>query len=135
MSEQVDSYQSWMERQLGGRDARPLVSGEIVESSAAEPFGVIEFAKTERAKYNAEVGKKAGDYVYHFFPKDGTFPPNFEALMGDAFLAVWMFPERIQASFTPELNSWAVRAVGFATNPLSDDLAISLFAVLDLKLE
>ena len=142
MSPEADSYQSWMERMMGGREARPLETEEVIKTSAGEPFAPIEFAKTERELYHAEIGKKMGDYVYHFFPLPShpqgpglDFPTHFEEKMGEAFLQVFQFEERIEAVFSPELHSWAVRAKGFATNPMSDELALSLFSVLDQKWE
>ena len=137
MSEQIsDSYQSWMERVMGGRPSKPAEEGDIVQTSSGEPFGVIEFAKSERPKYLGEVGKRLDDYVFHFFPLSGSeFPKDFEAKMSEAFLDVFQFEERVQAVFSTELNSWAVRAVGFAINPLSDNLALRIFPTLDQKLE
>ena len=135
-SEIADSYQAWMERMMGGRESKPAEEGDVVKTPAGEPFDAIEFARTERQKYIGEVGKRLGDYVFHFFPLPGKeFPKNFEAKMGEAFLDVFQFEERVQATFTEELNSWAVKAVGFANNPLSDELALRVFSALDQKLE
>jgi hypothetical protein len=137
MSEQIaDSYQAWMERMMGGRDSRPSEAGDIVQTSPGEPFDAIEFAKVERPKYLGEVGKKLGDYVFHFFPlPEKEFPKDFESKMSEAFLDVFKFEDRVQSTFTQELNSWAVRAVGFALNPMADELALRVFPALDQKLE
>lgn len=137
MSEPIaDSYQAWMERVMGGRESKPTEVGDVITTPPGEPFDAIEFAKLERPKYLGEVGKKIGDYVFHFFPlPDEEFPADFEAKMGEAFIEVFLFEDRVQSVFTPELNSWAVRAIGFATNPMSDDLALRVFPVLDQKLE
>jgi len=137
MSEQVaDSYQAWMERMMGGRDSKPAEIGDVVQTSSGEPFDAVEFARSERPKYVGEVGKKLGDYVFHLFPLPSEgFPKDFEAKMTEAFLDVFQFEDRVQASYTPELNSWAVRAIGFANNPMSDDLALRVFPALDQKLE
>jgi hypothetical protein len=126
-----------MERMLGGRDAKPVSEGETVAVSAAEPFGAIEFVRFHRKHYIGEVGKKGVDYIYHFFPipsyntETPEFPKNFADKLGDAFNEVFKIHERVEASFTEELNSWAVRVSGYAGNPLADDLALKVFDVLD----
>lgn len=135
-----DGYQAWAERVIGGRTGRPIEEGELVRSSSGRPFDCIEFARTERPKYTGEVGKKSGDYIYHFFPPASTktegygFPHKFEDKMGDAFLEVFKLQEKVQARFVPEMHSWAVRVLGYAVNPMADELAISVFDVLDKKL-
>ena len=132
MSDQVDNYQSWMARMMGGRGAKPVEAGESVKTSAGEPFEPMEFVRMPRQQYIGEVGKKNGDYIFHFFPKEGEqFPEGFAEDMGDAFIEVFRLEDRIQAVYSEELNSWAVKAVGFASNPLSDTLALRLFAILD----
>lgn len=131
-----DSYESWISRVMGGRSGRPTAPGELVRSSEGAPFDTIEFARLEREKYVGEVGKKLGDYVYHFFPAAGQqFPKGFGDRMAEAFVAVFQFEERLEAAFSESLNSWAVRAKGFAVNPLADDMALSIFPALDKLLE
>jgi hypothetical protein len=135
-AEIADSYQAWMERMMGGRDSKPAEVGDVVQTPAGAPFDAVEFAKTERSRYVGEVGKKLGDFVFHFFPLAGQqFPQNFEERMSEAFLEVFKFEDRVQSTFTPELNSWAVKAIGFATNPMADDLALRVFPALDKRLE
>lgn len=127
-----DTYNDWVDRMMAGREAKPVEDGEVIRASAGAPFGTIEFLRMDRPKYVGEVGKKGGDYVFHFFPKEGeSLPPNFEEKMGDAFLEMFKFQDRVQSIYTEELSSWAVRAVGYANNPLADDLAIKVFDVLD----
>ena len=132
-----ENYQTWMERMMGGRTAPPLDTGTAVGVPQDEPFAAMEFLRLPRKKYIGEVGKKNGDYVYHFFPvaEGAKYPMGFEAKMGDAFLEVFKLDDRVEAVFTEELDSWAVKAVGFANNPLADELALKLFSVLDEKLE
>lgn len=131
----TDTYNNWVDRMMAGREAKPVEAGETVISAAGAPFGAIEFVRLERPKYIGEVGKKGGDYVFHFFAKEGQkFPTGFEDKMGDAFLEMFKLQDRVQSTYTEELNSWAVRAVGFANNPLADDLAIKVFDVLDKML-
>lgn len=131
-----DNYNNWVERVMGGRNGKPLSVGESVGTSAddPEPFSPIRFARLEKDLYIAEVGKKGGDYVYHFYPSDKV-KGIFEDKMGDAFIAIFKKPEQIEAVYTEELGSWAVRARGFADTLWGDDLAIRVFDKLDSLLE
>jgi hypothetical protein len=127
-----DQYDDWLNRVVAGRKGKPLNAGEVVGTSAdtPEPFAAIEFAEIDRPKYFAEVGKKGGDYVYHFYPK-GISKDVFEDKMGDALLGVFKNADQLEAVYTEELNSWAVRARGFASNIWGDDLAVKVFDKLD----
>lgn len=132
-----ENYGTWMERVAGGRGARPLEDGDVVTAAAGEPFGAIEFLTINRATFKVEVGKKLGDYIYHFFPSrmDKMLIEDFEDKLGDAFLEVFKFPERIEAAYDPEMSAWAVRATGFANNTGADQLALQVIDVLAQKLE
>jgi hypothetical protein len=55
----------------------------------------IEYARVERTKYLAEVGKRDGNYVYHFWPKYLDLLPTFGDKLGDVMLAVFKYSERI----------------------------------------
>lgn len=131
-----DGYDDWMSRVIGGRKGRPLSAGESVSTSAdtPEPFSAIEFVMVERPLYSVEIGKKGGDYIYHFYPSDAV-KDSFEDKMGDAFVTVFKNQDRIEAVFTDELSSWAVRARGFAHNMWGDELAIKVLDSLDSMLE
>jgi len=120
---------------MGGRQAKPLSTGETVATSAdhPEPFNAVEFVRLDRPNYVAEVGKKGDDYIYHFYPK--KVDEGFEDKMGDAFLAVFNSNDQVEAGFTDELNSWAVRVRGFAHHLWGDDLAIRVLDKLDSLLE
>ena len=131
-----DTYQSWMERVVSGREARPLEPGELVKTPDAEPFATIEFVRVPCRRYIGEVGKKNGDYIFHFFPKEGEeFKSIFEDFMADAFLEVFQFEDRIESAWSEELHSWAVKAIGFANNPGADAMAFKVFSVLDRRLD
>ncbi len=101
----------------------------------------VEFTKVVRSQYLAEVGKKGNDIIFHFFTSGETFPRSeatqtaFEDVMGDAFIEVFRLPDRLQAAFTEELRSWAVRVIGFADNPAANMLAGNLFDALDRRLK
>jgi hypothetical protein len=100
-------------------------------------FRPMEFHEENRKYYRGEVGKKDGHYIYHFFPKEGSsFPDNFEDTMGDAFIEVFRNKERLEAAFSSEMNSWAVRARNYARqNMFGDELAMKVFDVLDHLLQ
>lgn len=131
-----ETYEDWVLRVMAGRKNRPLSAGESVATSADKPtpFSSIEFVKIDRKSYVAEIGKKGSDYIYHFYPKD--IPKDeFEDDMGAAFLEVFKNKDRIEAAYTEELNSWAVKANGFADSLWGDELAMKVLSNLDNLLE
>lgn len=130
-----DSYNSWVDRVAGGREGKPLVAGETVATSAdnPKPFAGVVFVSLERPLYRAEVGRKGDDYIYHFYPKKQD--DKFEDKMGDAMLSSFKYVDRLESVYTEEMNSFAVRARGFASNPFGDELAAKVFDKLDSLLE
>lgn len=144
--EKPEGYQDWFQRVVAGREARGLSEGEIVKSSAGTLIPFIEFAAVKRDRYYAEVGKKDSDIIFHFYPPtwDGDvaklpllepFPSSFEDSLGSAFLAVFKFPDRLRAAFVPELNSWALKLIGYADNPSINELAAKALSELDRLME
>lgn len=132
-------YGDWvrnMKAKLSNGDrSDPAVQAMDKETSAGEmPFHSVEFARTERSKYLGEIGRKGADFIYHFFPIGKEFPENFGDALGDAFLEVFKFSDRIFADFVPEMNSWAIKVQGYGKNIVADDLAIKVFDILDAKL-
>ena len=130
-----NDFQKWLGEAAKGKGMSPLSAGDVVSSSPGEPFGTIEFLKFHRKHYVAEVGKKGDVYIYHFFFPATGVPKDFEDKMGDAFLDVFKSPEKVEACFSDELKSWAVRVSGFAHNVWGDDMAIRVFSILDHLLE
>jgi hypothetical protein len=102
---------------------------------------IIEFAKVGRQCYLAEVGKKGSDIIFHFFPHGDVLPSSevahipFDEVMGDAFLDIFKFPERLEAAFSEELKSWAVRVIGYADNPAANTLCWNLLDNLDQRMK
>jgi len=129
----TEGYQSWVERVASGRENKVLAETETVQTAPPMPVNPIEFLRIERDRYTGEVGKRDGDYVFHFFPKE-IDSQVFGNLMGDAFLETFHNSERIEEAWSDELQSWAVRARGYADNPLADELALLVFDLLDKKL-
>lgn len=128
-------FQDWVARVSEGLDVKHLAENEIIKAPSGQPYGVMNFYRTERKYYVGEVGKKHGDYIFHFFLVDDVFPANFEERMGDAFLKIFKMNDRLESTWTPELNSYAVRARGFATNIMADELALKVFDELDHLME
>lgn len=128
-----EGYQTWLDRMHSGRDNAPMKANEVVKTSDPEPMIGIKFLGYKGRNYCSEVGRKGEDLVFHFFPTEEkkVFAPNFEEKMGDAFLLVYKFPDKISAAFAEELNSWAVLVKGYAANPLAEGLSSKLFLFLD----
>ena len=131
----TDTYQNWVERVVGGRDAKPLANGEIVKSSSGEQFGVVEFAKITKTHFIAEIGKKGDTYIYHFYPSDqyavGTL---FEDTMTDVLLELFKREDQIEVDWVHEMKAWAVRISGWTNHVWGDDLAVRAIDRLDERL-
>lgn len=150
----------------------PVTETHLTEKNYREDLGdaamdAVSFERSNHPCYMGEVGKKSGDFVYHFYAKGEGFPANFQAKLGDAFVSVYRMEDRLSWShdqlfactnagcpfkgkeqdltngMCPDcgrpvnmiLDSWAVKAQGFANNPLADTLATKLFKELDWLLE
>lgn len=136
-----DTYGAWVERMAAGREAKPLNTDKetVVSLEGAKPFSTMEFLRLDRPHYVGEVGKRHSDYIFHFFPKDSylineDLQHQFEEKMGDIFLAVFDNPNQVQAVWTSELKSWAVKVFGFANTVWGDERALSVFDKLDKAL-
>lgn len=127
-----DTYGAWMERMVAGREGKPLTAGEKVEAPPAEAYQSVQFVRTERPHYVGEVGKRGDEYIFHFFPSGKL--EVFEEKMGDVFLAVFKRSEQVQAVWTEELSSWAVKVTGFVNTVWGDEQALSIFDKLDQAL-
>ncbi len=132
----TDTYQHWVERVVGGRDAKPLSSGEVVKSSGGEPFGVVEFARVTKDDFVAEIGKKGNYYIYHFYPSPrymaGTI---FEDIMTDVLVDLFKREDQIETDWVPEMRAWAVRVSGWTDSIWGDDLAVRAIHRLDEALK
>lgn len=125
----TDTYQSWVERVVGGRNAKPLDSGEIVKSSAGEPFGAVEFVQIYKPNFMAEVGKKGDKYIYHFYPSKkildhGAIAKDFYEPMATTFLDVFKREDQIEADWVDEMKAWVVRVSGWTNHVWGDELAL-----------
>lgn len=133
-----ENYQNWVERVVGGRDAKPLNSGDVVKSSAGEQFGVIEFVKIQKEKFLAEVGKKGDFYIYHFYPIEklqNALIHDFYNPMSDALVQCFKNGDQIEASWEEDMRAFAVRVRGWTTNIWGDEMALRVIDILDEKLK
>ena len=90
-NEAVPAMRQILERGLGA------VADPNKEVFAGGYEQAIEYARVEREKYVGEVGKRDGNYVFHFWPRTHDLLPTFGDKLGDAFLAIFKFPERVSA--------------------------------------
>lgn len=120
------------------KEAGHEVNLRRLQKQGGEPFDTINFRRTERDMYAGEVGRKGNDLIFHFFayPQTG-FPGSFrtkkgwEETMAAAFENVFKHLDKIEAVFTDELRSWAVKVRGYGDNPAADQLCEKLFKNLD----
>lgn len=132
---QKDTYDAWIERMASGREGKPLTAGEVVSPGNPTAYSSIEFIRLSRLHYTGEVGKRGNEYIFHFFPKSPFDSSGlFEEIMGDIFLEVFKNPQQIEAAWSSELNSWAVKVTGFVNTIWGDDQALSIFDKLDKAL-
>lgn len=113
------------------------------------PIEPVAFVKVEKDTFVGEVGRVEGDLFFHFFPKEHrnnklvsikedesvdvkmwVFGDEFADKLGDAFLEVFKFEDKLCWDFVPEMNSWVVRAFGYADNPNAEELSSRLFDLL-----
>lgn len=120
------------------------------------PVAGVAFAEFKSESFTGEVGKNDdGDLIFHFWPtandryhtlrpaKDSEgkdiqlwcFGEPFQGILGDAFVEVFRFEEKLCWDYVPEMNSWVVRAQGFGKNFMADELATKLFVTLKGMLE
>ncbi len=136
----TDTYQDWIDRVSGGRNAKPLSSGEVVTSSYGKPFGAIEFVRIAKKYFVAEVGKKGDKYIYHFFPAPPLQPRSgysmlsedfvagtltiFSTAMTNALLEIFKREDQIEVDWVEEMKAWAVRVSGWTDHVWGDELAL-----------
>lgn len=90
VAEAMEAMNTLMKR--GGAGEQPLreaVKGDFEQA--------IEYTRVERQHYVGEVGKKNGQYIYHFWPRQASMAAVFGDKLGDAMLAVFKYSERVAA--------------------------------------
>ena len=127
-------YNDWVQRVMAEKETVTLENGEVVKTSAAEPFKVTEYFIAEpRDKYYVEVAKRGNDFIFHFYPADGI--ANFFDELSEALVEAFKRSEQIEAAYSEELGSWAVKASGFVNTVWGDELAMRALSLLDERLE
>jgi hypothetical protein len=140
----------------------PMVSKLDVELSQGGDHQVVglSFSRTECPSYVGEVGRNDDDdLIFHFWPTAddrynvlteiptptqenprGTqavwvFGDAFRDALAEAFLEVFKFEDKLCWDFVPEMNSWVVRASGFGSNVMADELSARVFDGLQHRIE
>lgn len=88
----MEGFETLLKRGLGREGSRPLqefVGGKY------EP--AIEYARVEREQFVGEVGKRDGNYVYHFWPRTEELLSIFGDVLGDAMIQVFKYEDRLSA--------------------------------------
>lgn len=88
----MEAMEELLKKGLSQKDAEPL--REFVGGGYEQ---AIEYARVERQRYVAEVGKRDGNYVFHFWPRTEDLLPAFGDKLGDAMISTFKYPERISA--------------------------------------
>ena len=127
-----ENFQSWVERTVANREAKPLSSGEVIKSSAGQAFGVVEFARIEQEDFLADVGKKGDFYIYHFYPMPITHEKSLALMdaLEKAFPKIFKDNGEVEIDWVPEMNSAAVRVSGWTSHVWGDDLAVRVVDVV-----
>lgn len=133
----ADNFQSWVERLARDENSsKPLTTGEVVKSSAGEPFGAVSFARIEKAHFIAEVGKKGKHYIYHFYPNEKWLGAvaAFMYPVKDAFEELFKDHGEVEIDWVEEMMSWAFKVSGWTDHIWGDELAVRVIEVADEKL-
>lgn len=132
-----DNFQSWIERVVVNREAKPLDAGEVVKSSAGQGFGAIEFVKVHQKNFLAEVGRRGDYYIYHFFPLPIDHGTKMSLLEGieKAFPKIFKDAGEVEFEWVPEMNSAAVRVSGWTNHVWGDELALRVVEVVQEEID
>lgn len=143
MSE-VDTRAKDLLRKLGNHQFEDPALREMVR---ANPVSVPIFTpRLVRYKYSVEVGIKDGDLIFHFFPwgesgDRSAFPVSdksglpFDDVIGDSFIKVFKFQEKLFAAYADELHSWAVKVDGYGKHHAATDLSAQVLDDIDARLK
>lgn len=113
------------------------------------PSDLLEF---ENPSFRGDVCSRDGDLLFHFFPTENdrfnvivtttvdgrqerawSFTEQFPDILGDAFLEVFKFRERLFWDYVPELHSFVVRCAGQGDNPLRNDMIEQVLVAIKRK--
>ena len=121
---------------------------ETIANRPQEKIDTPPLLQFENPSFFGDVCRRDGDLIFHFFPttndrfnvkvdvqgeKVWVFNEGFADHLGDAFIEVFKFPERLFWDYVPELNSWVVRCSGAGNNPLNDALIEQVLVAIKKK--
>lgn len=128
----VESHE-WAKEKMG-RWKELTTASQGIEKEPQKRVGAPPILEFQNPSFIGDVCFREGDIVFHFFPttndrfnvkvdvngeKIWVFGDRFADSLGNAFLEVFKFPERLFWDYVPELNSWVVRCAGYGDNPLN----------------
>ncbi len=142
MSEPAPKSEELLQKLRGHQFEDPALR-EVVR---ANPVSVPVFTpRLKRYRYSVEIGIKDGDLIFHFYPGDGPekepFPVSersktqFEEVLGDSFIKIFKFQEKLSAAYTDELHSWAVKVDGYGKHHAATDLSAQVLDDIDSRLK
>ncbi len=126
----------WAKEKMDQWDGLVKETGAVA-TEAQKKVAVPPFARFENPSFCGDVIKQGGDLFFHFFPTANslynlgsvvdskpvwTFETGFSTCLADSFLAVFKHEDRLCWDYVNEMHSWVVRCMGYADNPLVDDL-------------
>lgn len=130
-----ENFNAWVERLARDpQNSKPLSAGEVVKSSAGEPFGAVQFVRIDQTDFVAEVGKKGNQYVYHLYPHSDVPQHLFQAAMSLSFEELFKEHGEVEMGWVPEMLSWSVRVLGWTNHVWGDELAIRVVERIQEKL-
>lgn len=97
-----------------------------------QPILSIAFDEETNENYRAKVATVDTDLIYHIFPK--AFLPNWEDLIGDAFLEVYKNPDHLMANYEKKVGAWAICVRGYGNNPMVGMIKMKVFDSLNRML-
>lgn len=112
-----------------------------------EGVPTIQFEKVEGfTTFLAEFGFDGDDIIFHFFPpvemssdtKSKYWTETFPVALEETALAVFKEgPSRLKAAYVGDygLNSWWLRAFGFASGLMPKELCLTFFDRLDQRID
>ncbi len=121
------------------RDENLRLATGALDNTAFEDVPVVQFTKNlNYTTFEAEHGVDGADLVFHFFPSKEypKWPTGFaQALEATAMAYFNVGQPTLTAAFTEEMNSWWLRARGFADVGDPAYRAAKLYDALDAAIE
>jgi hypothetical protein len=114
--------------------------GSFIDGVPVVQFTKVTDYTTFTAEYSAD--SETGDITYHFYrPEDAPysqayFEKQFASMLSAAAIEFFRLEyPKLAAAWTPEANSWWLRAQGVGIRGNSEMMSLHFFALLDKMLE